>query len=121
MTTATIAQRLVELCRRADYTGAHRELFSPAVVSIEPDDKPGAHATGFEGLASKSKWFEETFESHGIEVSDPIVAGDFFACTMKIDVTDRKSGARFTMQEICLYEVRDGKIVREQFFYPSKC
>jgi hypothetical protein len=51
---------------------------------------------------------------HSIHVSDPIVAGELFACTMTLDVT-MKGGGRMTMAEICVYETRDGKVVSEHF------
>jgi len=40
----------------------------------------------------------------------------FFFCTMKMDATI-KGGFRNTLNEICLYKVEDGKILREEFFY----
>jgi limonene-1,2-epoxide hydrolase len=49
-----------------------------------------------------------------MEVSDPIIAGNSFACTMKLDVTMKGRG-HMVMTEICVYEVKDGKIVLEQF------
>jgi hypothetical protein len=55
-------------------------------------------------------------EFHGMEVSEPIVADNFFSCSMKMDVTF-KGGPRTTMEEICLYQVVDGKISQEEFFF----
>ena len=49
-------------------------------------------------------------------VSDPVVAGDFFSCSMMVDLTTKEQG-RNKMEEICVYEVQDGKIVKEQFFH----
>ncbi len=61
--------------------------------------------------------FQDTFEVHGGEVSEPILAGPFLSCRVMVAVTERKSGARFPIDEICVYEVGDGKIVSQQFFY----
>jgi|SRR5580700_7341910 hypothetical protein len=120
MTTAQIASRLVEFCRRGDYDAAHKELYAVNAVSIEPDSTPETTVRGLAGLAEKSKMFADTFEVHGGSISDPVVAGSFFSCAMTADVTDKKSGVRFTLEEICVFEVQDGKIVREQFFFPSR-
>ncbi len=117
MNTNEIARRLVELCRQGAYAQAQDELFADDARSVEPDFAPEPIATGRAALAAKGKMFEEMFEVHGGTVSDPVVADAFFSCAMSADVTDRKSGVRFTMEEICVYEVRDGRIVREQFFY----
>jgi hypothetical protein len=38
---------------------------------------------------------------------------------MSFDATF-KGGGRTKMDEICVYEVKDGKIVKEQFFYPAE-
>ena len=53
---------------------------------------------------------------HGMEVSDHFVADQFFSCSMKMDVTF-KGAPRSTMEEICLYQVDNGKIIREEFFF----
>ena len=53
---------------------------------------------------------------HGGSVSDPVVADGWFSVSMGIDATYKDRG-RQAMREICVYQVRDGKIVREQFFY----
>ncbi|HZP59035.1 MAG TPA: nuclear transport factor 2 family protein [Opitutaceae bacterium] len=120
MSTAEIASRLVAFCRRGDYEAAHKELYADDAVSIEPDSTPETTVRGHAGLAEKSKMFADTFEVHGGSVSDPVVAGNFFSCAMTADVMEKKSGARLKLEEICLYEVRDGKIVREQFFFQPK-
>jgi ketosteroid isomerase-like protein len=116
--TAQIASRLTEFCRLMDWTGAHKALFAADAVSIEPEGAgPQTTTRGVENFAKKAQHFGQEFEQHSCVVSDPIVAGDFFACTIAIDVTERKSGARFTLTEVAVYEVKDGKIAREQFFY----
>ena len=52
---------------------------------------------------------------HSLTVSDPLVAGNFFTMTMTIDAK-MKGKDRMVMPEICVYEVKDGKIVSEQFY-----
>lgn len=120
MTTSHIASRLVELCRANDYLGAQRELYAENAVSIEPEGSPNATVRGLDAIMEKTKAFEQMFEIHGGSIGDPIVAGSFFACTMTLDVTDRKSSQRMTLSEICVYEVGKDKIVREQFFYQPR-
>lgn len=117
MNTAQIAARLVELCRRGDYFGAQRELYADDALSIEPDSTPNNTSKGRAALAEKSKKFEQAFEVHGATVGDPIMAAEYFACTMTVDATERKSKQRMNLAELCVYEVKDGKIVREQFFF----
>jgi hypothetical protein len=52
-------------------------------------------------------------------VSDALVAGSQFAVKFKMDVTCKIRNQRNLMEEIALYQVADGKIVREQFFYDA--
>ncbi|WP_244244024.1 SnoaL-like domain-containing protein [Marilutibacter alkalisoli] len=66
--------------------------------------------------AKGRQWGENIVEIHGGSVSDPVVADDWFSVAMGIDATYKDMG-RVDMKEICVYQVRDGKIVREQFFY----
>ncbi|NNF32741.1 MAG: hypothetical protein HKN68_01445 [Saprospiraceae bacterium] len=55
---------------------------------------------------------EEVHESY---TSGPIVSDNFFAINSRTEVTFKGIG-RTSLNEISLYEVKEGKIVREQFF-----
>ena len=61
-------------------------------------------------------WASIVQEIHGLEVSDALVAGNFSSCSMTFDLTIKDVG-RNKGHEICVYEVNDGKIVGEHFFY----
>ena len=70
---------------------------------------------GLKAILAKADKFDSMVEKmHSMEVSDPIVADNSFACTMTMDVTMKERG-RMHMAELCVYEVKDGKIVKEQF------
>ncbi len=72
---------------------------------------------GLEAIRQKGKQFADMVEEmHGGYSSDPLVAGNHFSVAMGLDATMKGVG-RTKMDEIALYEVRDGKIVKEQFFY----
>ncbi len=55
---------------------------------------------------------------HSASVSEPLVAADHFAIHMKMDIS-YKNGHRAVMDEIAVYEVNDGKIIFEQYFFKS--
>jgi hypothetical protein len=55
-------------------------------------------------------------EVYGGYCNEPQVAGNYFVCAMGVDVK-MKGQPRGKMDEIALYEVRDGKILSEQFFF----
>jgi hypothetical protein len=53
---------------------------------------------------------------HGVVISEPVVVGNFFTVSMALDMTFEGRG-RVTMDELRVFEVDDGRIVTEQFFY----
>jgi ketosteroid isomerase-like protein len=120
MTTEQVAARLVELCRAGKYEEAQEELYADDAVSIEMPGLPEgalADAHGMEAIRAKGRaWQASIEEIHGGSVGEPIIAGDWFSVVMRIDATYKDMG-RVDMSEICVYRVRDGKIVHEQFFY----
>ena len=118
MTTQEIANRLAELCQKGEFQTAYQELYAPNCVSIEPKGSDMEVCEGLEAMAAKGKAWNESMETyHGSSVGEPVVAGNHFCMTMMIDATF-KEGGRVKMDELCVYEVTDGKISKEQFFYP---
>ena len=117
MTTQEIANRLVEICRTGQYETAYQELYHPDIVSIEPDGAPNPVIKGMAGIIKKGQeWAAMVEEVHSGIVSDPVVADNHFSCVMETDITFKGRG-RSKLSEVCVYEVQDGKIVKEQFFY----
>ena len=121
MNTEAIAKRLVALCREGKYyEEAQRELYANDAVSIEPEGlPPGAlgNVKGLEAIYEKGRQFMAGVEAvHGTEVSDPVLANNWFSISLRLDVTMKGRG-RVDMREICVYRVKDGKVVLEQFFY----
>jgi hypothetical protein len=117
MTVQDVANRLVLLCREGKNVEAIDELYDEDIVSHEPEGSPMKEKIGKDAvLDATNQWFESVKELHSSFISNPIVAGDFFACTMKVDATYKEHG-RNVMDELCVFEVRDGKIVSDRFFY----
>jgi ketosteroid isomerase-like protein len=120
METAEIAARLVALCREGRFDQCYDELFAEDAENIEmPEmaDGPLGNARGLPAMRRKAQaWSEGVEQVHSSSVGDPVVAGSWFALPMTMDVTPKGRG-RVAMDELCLYRVRDGRIVREQFFY----
>ena len=122
MNTEQIAKRLVELCREGKYEQAQKELYANDAMSIEMQGMQTGdmgNAKGLDAILEKGRKFQEQLEAvHGGSVSDAAIAGNWFSCSMVIDATMKGRG-RIEMKEICIYHVRDGKIVSEQFFYDA--
>jgi hypothetical protein len=118
MTTKEIANRLSELFKENKWTQIQEELFSEDAESIEPAGTPGLQSVkGMDAIRKKGEEFNNSIEEmHGGYVSEPIVGGNYIAVAMGIDAT-MKGAERIKMDEIAVYEVKDGKIVKEQFFF----
>ena len=118
MTTQQIAKRLVELCRQGKFDDAQNELFAPDASSIEPYSTPAfeKETKGLQAIAEKGrKWNSMVEKMNALEVSEPLVAENSFAVTMRMDVVIKEQGP-MNMTELCVYQVKDGKISSEEFF-----
>lgn len=117
-TTTEVAARFNELAKEGKWDQIQNELFADNAKSIEPPGSPGLQSVeGLDAIRQKGKQFAEMVEEmHGGYSSEPLVAGNHFSVAMGMDVTMKGMG-RTKMDEIALYEVKDGKIVKEQFFY----
>jgi hypothetical protein len=117
MTTPQIATRLAELCRQGQFETAQKELFADHAISIEPFPSPDfdKETKGLDAIIKKGHKFESMVEEmHSMTVSEPLAAGNSFALIMGMDVK-MKDRDRMNMSELCVYEVKDGKIVSETF------
>ena len=117
--TAALAQELVSLCRAGKYLDAVARLYSKDIVSVEPIDSPQkpAEMRGIDAIRGKNERWVENNEIHKAEAIGPFVGEDQFAVRYDFAFTAKQSGQRMQMSEMGLYTVKDGKIVREQFFY----
>lgn len=119
ITTQEIAAKLVSLCSHGQLEQAVKELYSPDIVSVEASAPPGQsrEVKGIDAVKAKGEWWVQNHDVHSAAVEGPLVAGPWFAVTFKFDVTFKPRNQRFTMEEVAVYKVADGKIVYEEFFY----
>ena len=118
MTTLEVATRFNELAKQEKWFEIQDELFSDNVRSVDPPNSPYFGCT--EGKASvrkKGEAFVKRIESvHRRYTTEPVVGGNHFAVGREVDITVHGLG-RIQLNELMLYEVKDGQIVLEQFFY----
>ncbi len=119
MTTQEVANKWADMCRKGENLECVEQLYADNVTSKEMPGFPEAVVEGKENVLNKSKiWLDNVEEFHNSEISDPVVAGNHFTAKMDFDVTFKEKG-RTQMEEVCVFEVKDGKIVNEQFFYDA--
>lgn len=118
MTTQEVAKRFYELAQLGDWSKIQNDLYSKEAKSIEPTHAEGLKTvSGMDAIIEKGKqWNSMIEEVHSGYCNEPQVASNFFSCTMGFEATMKGQG-RMSLDEIAVYEVKDGKIILEQFFY----
>ncbi len=117
MTNQEVANTLVNLLREGKFNDVYDELFHPDAEHIEPQSEHFSHVKGVEAIKAKDTAMQENIAGvEGMEVGDAIVAKDYIAIPYKMTVK-LKDGNKWSLDEIIVYKVDDGKIVSEQFFY----
>jgi ketosteroid isomerase-like protein len=112
-----VANRLVALCREGKNLDAINELYDDNIVSLEPKGSRHERTEGKAGvIANNQEMFQTVEQMFSTTISEPIIGGNFFSCVMEMDVK-MKGMDRMNMSEICVYEVKNDKIVFEQFFF----
>jgi hypothetical protein len=99
-----------------DDTPLWNKYWSKDVSSIEGVGV-GMAFHGRKAMEAKCKgWMDENIV-HGCRAEGPFIGSTGFAVKLTMDVQERKSGNRRTMQEVAVYTVQSGKVVREEFMY----
>ncbi len=118
LTVEEIAARFNELAQQEKWFEIHEEFFSEDVRSIDPPHSQYlGYAEGKTAVRKKGEEFVSRIEAvHHVHTSEPLVCGNHFTVGREMDITVRPHG-RIHIKEIMLYEVKNGQIVLEQFFY----
>ncbi|MGD1840012.1 MAG: SnoaL-like domain-containing protein [Thermonemataceae bacterium] len=119
MSVKEVAEKLVALCRKGNIQACYNQLYSQKILSIEPENFDGMQkANGMEAVMLKLEAVAASVEKvHSTEIGDPIIAGDHFALNWKTVLTYKNADTITTINEIAVFEVENGKIIKEQFFY----
>lgn len=119
MTLKEIADELVSGCREGRELANLDRLYAPDAVSVEAADMgQGREVQGLPAIRAKHDWWAGAVEMLGGEVYGPYLHGDDrFAVRFTMKTRDRASGAVTEGEEVAVYHVAGGKIVREEFFY----
>jgi len=121
MTTQEVATQYYGLMLENKREQIVDELYSQDIICKEPEHAVAMGiptiTKGLEAVKAKAKTRAAMIaEIHDDFCSEPLIAGNFFSVVLGRDLT-LKGKPRMNLQEIGVYEVRNGKIVSEQFFY----
>lgn len=123
MDTKQVGERLVALCNEGKYEQAVDELYDPNITSVEASaggPEVPVEVQGIDGVRDKNKWWMDNHTIHAASTEGPYPHHDKFAVKHHFEVTPTAgpmAGNRYKMEEVAVYTVKDGKIVREEFYY----
>jgi hypothetical protein len=117
-TVHEVALKFNELAQQEKWFEIQDLLFDNEVKSIEPAGSP--YFKNEEGKAAVRKkgeeWVKKIEAVHRSYTSQPVVGGNYFAVGREISITVQGMG-QIESKELMVYEVKNGKIISEQFFY----
>ena len=118
LTTQEVAARFNELARQEKWFEIQDELFADHVRSVDPENSPYfGYAEGKISVRKKGMdWGAKVKGVHELSTTHPVIGGNHFAVGRSFDITTEDFG-RIKIEEIMLYEVKDGQIILEQLFY----
>lgn len=111
-----IGQDLVTMFNAGQLAEIEKKWWSPRITSVEGVGVALAWS-GREAVEEKNRRWMETHRLHGASAEGPYVGATGFAVKYRLDVEDTTTGKREMMEEVGVYTVEDGKIVREEFMY----
>ncbi len=100
-----------------DFNRGNMEMdqkWSPAIESIEGI---GMSWSGRKNVDAKNADWMKDHAIHGASAEGPYVGATGFAVKFKMDVEVKATSKRIMMEEVGVYTVSKGKIVREEFMY----
>jgi hypothetical protein len=122
MDTKQIGEKLVGFCSKGKNLDAIDALYDKNIVSIEAMAGPDmpAEMKGIDKIKGKNQWWNENNQVHSSKIEGPFPHNDRFAVKFHYEITPKAGpgkGKRISMDEVGIYTVKDGKIVKEEFFY----
>ena len=120
MTLSEVANELVAGCREGRERANLQKLYAGDAVSVEAADMGGMgrETHGVAGIDGKHQWWDDNHIVTGGKIDGPYLHGDDrFAVYFAMQGKNKSDGTEFSMSEVGVYHVKDGKIVREEFFY----
>lgn len=109
-----VGQALVEMFNRAQFEQIEAKFWSPAIESIEGF---GMAWKGRAAVESKNADWMSKNTIRGASAEGPYVGATGFAVKFRMEVEDKATTKRTIMEEVGVYTIKNGKIIREEFMY----
>lgn len=116
MNTYEVADKLVQLWSEEKNEEAIKELYSVENVS-QRSFLVSRRKRGDQQMLSSSQFMLMTVEEfHSMELSEPLVLGEYFCVGLRMEFTIKGLG-RSSIRESWVFEVKKGKIIYERYFH----
>lgn len=115
-TPTDIGTDLVAMFNQGQLSEIEKKWHSPNIVSIEGASVALAWK-GKKALQAKNEHWYQTSKIHGASAEGPYLGASGFAVKFTMDIENIPTGSRTMMEEVGVYTVEKGKIVREEFMY----
>lgn len=111
-----VGKDIVSMFNRGQMAEIEAKYWSPDVASIEG---LGVNLGWFgqKAVREKNEGWMKDHVIHGAAAEGPFVGSSGFAIRFKMDVETKSTGKREMMDEVGVYQLHNGKIVREEFMY----
>ena len=113
---AQLDAELNQLIRQGKALEAFEKFYAEEIVMIENDQATEGKAANRE---REQQFFGSIQEVHDASIGPSAVSGDTSFCQQFFDATF-KDGNRVKMDEVSVRTWKDGKVVRERFFYKGQ-
>ena len=116
-----IGKQLVSLALEGKSIEIVNTLYADDAVSFEAvqGGGPSREISGKANIIEKANWWLENNEIHNVEIKGPFPHGNNkFALFYSYDLTNKQmKNARILLEEIGVYEISNGKVIKEEYFY----
>ncbi len=116
LTPLEVAQTVTGLLRSGATAEVEDKFLASGIESVEGVGVSMAFR-GKKAVLAKYRGWEADHEIHSMNVDGPWVGATGFALRYALDATQKSTGQRQQMEEIAVYTVKNGKIVREEFHF----
>ena len=112
---AEIGEAVVRMIRsQAGDKAIWDKWWSPRCESVEGGETKMAWR-GRKQIQAKSDWWTSDNEVVGGTVDGPYLGATGFSIRFRMDIRTKSTGKRTSMEEVGVYTVKDGKVIREEF------
>jgi hypothetical protein len=115
-TPLAIAKEFAALIRAGKSDEVEKKWLAPGIESVEGVGVSMAW-TGKKAVLTKYRGWEADHEIHSMKLEGPWVGATGFALRFHLEATQLSTGQRIEMEEVAVYTVRNGKVVREEFHF----